>query len=262
MASVFNQYRNIAFISLLLLSFSGLTKTIVITDIDDTLKITHLKNVVGLPGAAIDSEKYFKGMPELLKILKSDGLFYVSNGFNTPFKNVYKKFIRNNKFPNGVLRLRKFNNYKNHKFYNISKIIKTHAPDKVIFIGDNGQEDPNVYHEIEEQFPEVSFLTFIRTLYSQKKGTKLHNGQIGFASPFEIIDRLFERGWIKINTAKSYIEKNALNFLTEGPISKKKDKGKWIPKWVNCKMAALERPEPELLVSLLSIYQKLENRCR
>ncbi len=242
----------------LCISWSGFTKTIIITDIDDTLKITHLKDLAQLPGAAIDTEKYFKGMPRLLKSIPKHKIFYVSNGLNTPFKNVYKKFLFKNEFPRGEMFLRKFSNLKTHKVDTISYILNRENPEKVIFIGDNGQEDPEIYHHIEEKFSSINFITFIRTVYNEEKGTPLESGQIGFVTPFEIVDRLFEQSLLSLSKSLDYIKKESIDFLTEGYSPKKEA---WIPAWVNCEMINFEKPEKELSMALFSVYYKIEKRC-
>lgn len=247
-------------ILVILLAISSVySKTIIITDIDDTLKITRLKKLEQLPAAAFDTEKYFKGMPALLNTIPNDGVFYVSNGFHTPFLKTYKKFLSRHQFPQGELYLRKFKNLSDHKIKTITKILESQKPEKVIFIGDNGQEDPNIYNEISEKFSSIQFTTFIRTLYGPKKATEIHSEQIGFITPFEIVDHLFSLDYMSLQKSTLFIVNNTLNFLTELSISQ--SNAKWIPSWVDCSLITFDKPELELRGALFAIYKKIENRC-
>lgn len=153
----------------------------IISDIDDTViesfatrKLKMLKTVM-LNNAR--TRMPFEGVSAFYRALQAGGngkrnnpFFYVSSSpwnlydFLTDFLDVHG-------IPVGPLLLRdtgidreKFfsKGHKAHKYTEIEKILKTYPDLKFILIGDSGQQDPAIYSEVTEKFPDRILAIYIR----------------------------------------------------------------------------------------------------
>lgn len=134
-------------------------KHIIISDIDDTIKESHILETTGMKQivSSIFRGNYYryeaiKGMPELYQGLdRPDTLIiYLTS---TPFQLApfLLKFLRDNRFPEGPvfprwLGYRKFN----HKFRVLNKILSQIENQKVYLVGDSGELDLQIYRRISE----------------------------------------------------------------------------------------------------------------
>jgi phosphatidate phosphatase APP1 len=146
----------------------------VISDIDDTIVASHVTNklkmilTVALSNAR--TRKPFKGVAAFYRALHAgvNPLFYVSK---SPW-NLYAplvEYLEVQGLPMGPLMLRDFGlrPSKNHKTVAIEDILATYPELKFILIGDSGEEDPEIYSEIVQRFPQR-----IRTIYIRSVNPK------------------------------------------------------------------------------------------
>jgi phosphatidate phosphatase APP1 len=135
-------------------SFAGIT---IISDLDDTIKITNAGDLRRATINGVFSEKVFTGMPEFLKVARSysDSLHVVSAGpkliksrvisllkkFNIQYDGIHMRAIpgKEGKFE--------------FKVRAIQEIIKKNAGD-VILLGDDVDLDPEIYAEISKIYPD------------------------------------------------------------------------------------------------------------
>jgi hypothetical protein len=188
---------------------------VVITDLDDTLKVSH---VLDLAAASINlphTDNVFRGMPELFQLLKQRQpqmpFFYLSNAPNVfPFSTFHRKFITENNFPPGQLILRGDLSSKVHKIMKIREIINVMAPQYVLAFGDNGERDIQVYDQIRKEYPAVKFFVYIRQAYGSKAkeqtGTELLENQIGFVTPAEVSMDLAEKRILSVVDVQSILD--------------------------------------------------------
>lgn len=134
-------------------------KNIIISDIDDTIKESHILETTGMKQivSSLFRGNYYRyeaiqGMPELYQGLNRPDtliMYLTSTPFQlTPF---LLKFLRDNRFPDGPvfprwLGYRKFN----HKFRVLSKILNQIENQKVVLIGDSGELDLQIYRRVSE----------------------------------------------------------------------------------------------------------------
>lgn len=158
-------------------------KDILITDIDDTLKLSMVRDRVQLilRGPRTGPEMVVDGMNEALwRIVYQysiEDVFYVSK-IPSILQGLHDKFLERNYFPPGLLFGRdSLNNFKETQ---IKSIIDLEKPDRVILIGDNGELDPQIYKRIVDSYigKEIEFEVRIRIAYPDNY--KLEDGQIGF----------------------------------------------------------------------------------
>ncbi|MGB4400941.1 MAG: phosphatase domain-containing protein [Daejeonella sp.] len=153
----------------------------IISDIDDTIVHTSATDVLAMSRKVFlhnaKTRMPFPGVSEFYKSLqlgrngkRNNPFFYVSS---SPW-NMYdllKDFLDLNQIPEGPLLLRDFGLQDNkfistghmgHKFKEIENILLTYPHLNFVLIGDSGQEDPAIYHEVVKKFPGRILAIYIR----------------------------------------------------------------------------------------------------
>ncbi len=97
--------------------------------------------------------------------------FYVSSSEWNLFDYI-KEFASVNKLPKGIYLLNQLKTFKqvfktgsnNHatKFMRISRIMEAYPTQKFILLGDDSQEDPNIYLAVVEYFPQNVHAVYLR----------------------------------------------------------------------------------------------------
>lgn len=165
---------------------------VIVSDIDDTLKIAYVKSIPGSIAAAFDTTAVFRGMPALLTALAQTNqapVYYLSNAPESRMGAKHREFLGNNAFPPGFAILRTDLDKDVHKITNLRLIARKEQPQIMILIGDNGEMDISTYDTFRREFPGIRMVTFIHTIYSKKKYDDLlalREGQLSFATPVEI----------------------------------------------------------------------------
>lgn len=154
----------------------------IISDLDDTVITTNVTNKLRmLLNTALLNEYTrmpFKGVSAFYKALQSGAgggennpIFYVSS---SPW-NLYPfltEFLRINDIPQGVLFLKDFGNHTifapgdhaGHKLENIERILNTYTHLPFVLIGDSGEQDPEIYREIMQKYPNRIRVIYIRSV--------------------------------------------------------------------------------------------------
>lgn len=170
---------------LILITPLAFAKTIIITDIDDTIKDSRVRNKWELirRGPQTGPEMVIPGMQQallrLMQIAKTNQIFYVSK-IPKVFEDYHQEFLNRNYFPYGLLISRGFQS--DFKYQVVMEIIRLEKPTEVILIGDNGESDPKIYSRIRSSFKrnkDLSFKVFIREAYPDKY--RLYKGQVLFS---------------------------------------------------------------------------------
>lgn len=220
----------------LLFSFSALSKTVVVSDIDDTLKVSHVRDPKDLILNAFRTSNRFLGMSDLLHSLKKDNnaeIVYLTNAPKNLMEWSHSKLLFDGKFPRGTIYLRDGLSSDEHKVFTLRKIIKEKKPTRLILFGDNGEKDIYFYERIKNSFPNIEFTIFIRAAYDLDRDHTPLEGQYGFVSPFEVAWTLDKLGLIESHSIQILYNKHAIDFITEkrnlttGPM--------YLPSWIKCK---------------------------
>lgn len=221
----------------LLLTFSASAKTLLVSDIDDTLKIAHIRSTIGKVANAFRTNNVFLGMNDLISAVKQDAdaeVFYLTNAPEKLMGASHRALLRNGKFPQGTLLLRPSGvSSDEHKVNSLERLITEHRPDSIILFGDNGEKDIKFYHHIAMRYPGIKFVTFIRIAYSQDADHSPMRGQYGFISPMEIAAKLYNEGFLDLSSADRIFDKHAPAFVAD---KQRKKKGMtYLPKWLTCR---------------------------
>lgn len=258
--------------SLLVISFFTIqiqAKTVVISDIDDTLKVTHVLSKLGSGFSFFDQYSHFSGMNTLFNSLQQNdpttNFYYVSLAPQALMENVHLGFLRNLNFP--VTKLFTNPGIKqdpNLKQIAIRQILNSQQPDQVLFFGDNGQFDTEVYEQMKNEYPKIQFITYIREAYSKKAHLTRSTyptkpGQIGFVTSAELALDLKQRGLITQNQL-IFVIQQTYNQMNRD--DRQEHFGAMIfPWWMDCRDFSWQWQVPQQDSMITRIYQKIKQRC-
>ncbi len=213
----------------------------IISDIDDTVVKTTATNLLAMSRNTFlhnaHSRLPFAGVSEFYKSLqlgrngkRNNPFFYVSS---SPW-NLYDlliDFLDLNEIPEGPLLLRDFglntsnesSGHMGHKFKEIKNILLAYPQLNFVLIGDSGQEDPKIYHEIVTKFPGRILAIYIRDVQlsdREKIALTLSRQLVTARVEMVIVDNTVE--------AAEHAAKIGLIYQQEIPkivVDKKQDKG-------------------------------------
>jgi phosphatidate phosphatase APP1 len=155
----------------------------VVSDIDDTVLQTDAKSPFKLlKHLLLDNARTrlpFEGVAAFYQALRqnTNPIFYVSS---SPW-NIYDlllDFLELNQIPLGPLLLRDWGskpneflpiNHQRHKLETIQTILTTYPELPFIFIGDSGQQDPEVYQQLVHLYPGRILCIYIRDVSTGSK---------------------------------------------------------------------------------------------
>lgn len=191
----------------LLFSFTANAKTLVIADIDDTLRVTNrvygtymeqLNNILNL-------EQPFSGTKALMDVFhaKKATIVYLTAAVE-PITEVSEAFLYHNGYPQNYRFIYKeiWQDTEAFKTAEILALIKKEKPTEVILIGDNGEKDPAAYARVQEAYPSTQ--VYIHYLY--KYGTSvpvLPEGQVGYITTAEVAAHLEHQGVLTAQESSS-----------------------------------------------------------
>lgn len=158
----------------------GSAKFGVISDIDDTVIKTNVTNRLKMLATTVLTNEHtrlpFEGVAEFYRALQAgrDGdennpIFYVSS---SPW-NLYTLLIevfKKREIPLGPLFLKDFgthtafnaSDHQSHKLENIRRVLGMYPHLPFVLIGDDGEQDPQIYRQVVKEFPEKIRVIYIR----------------------------------------------------------------------------------------------------
>lgn len=217
------------------------TRVLLVSDIDDTIKVSHILNWGGKLTRAANVSTPFRGMAELYRLIKQQDLLstqivYLSNAperiAGMPLMDIsHRSFLSLNNFPFGEMELRENLQDKQHKIRTLRRLMGELKPEVVILFGDNGEKDPEVYNQFYKEYSkETKIFSFIHQLYSSKsalylpdfvleKGSVIYPEQIGYVTPIEVSYVLKSSGLISESSYRSLLRNILPSILRESWIN-------------------------------------------
>ncbi|MNK08135.1 hypothetical protein D3C87_260630 [compost metagenome] len=183
---------------MLLASFSVSAKTLLVSDVDDTIKLANIPNKFHAAKYAIDDESRFAGMAQLYNIIRKDNeeisIAYLSNAPTWLMQETHKELLINGNFPRAPYYGRSEYASEVHKITWLRKLILSEKPDDVILVGDNTERDPEIYEQIRSEFATsgIRFHTYIRVITD----APVPKDQVKFVTPIEVSFELEKNGLI------------------------------------------------------------------
>jgi len=174
----------------------------VISDIDDTVKISNVRNKKELmKNTFLKDFIPAPGMSKLYRKWEKHGVFfhYVSSSPWQLFHDI-QLFMKNNFFPEAVFHLKNirlkdtsllklFADPVKTKQIQLEKIVKDFPEHKFILVGDSGEKDPEVYGIMTRKYPEKIIGIAIRDVTGDK--IKSQRYKVAFKSIPESIWKIF-----------------------------------------------------------------------
>ncbi|MBS0000696.1 MAG: DUF2183 domain-containing protein [Cyclobacteriaceae bacterium] len=186
----------------------------VISDIDDTILVTHTRNAVKKIHTLLVKNAYkrkaVKEMRDFYRAFADQGysFFYVSNSEANLFPMI-RLFLEHQNLPLGPVFLKSFKKWENlferkkkitaeiHKREKIALLLEVFPDMKFILIGDDSRQDPEIYSFFARNFPERIQEIYIRNVMKKPSPLRLAEKQnlweefripmIFFNSPADIL---------------------------------------------------------------------------
>ena len=147
----------------------------VVSDIDDTVVFTHVRNklkmVLALALSNARTRKPFRGVAAFYRALHAgvNPFFYVSK---SPW-NLYVplvEYLEHQGLPAGPLVLRDFGlrMSRRHKTEAVEEILQTYPHLPFVLIGDSGEDDARIYSDLGQRFPGRIRAVYIRSVSKRK----------------------------------------------------------------------------------------------
>jgi len=198
----------LGFVSAILLSAASAQAGqpfVVVSDIDDTVKIINVHDKPEAAWNGLFSKKMFLGMAELYRgwVANSDAsrdkLVFLS-GSPTFLRKRLTKVLGETGFPSARLILKNWFGGGNTKTYKLQAMneLAQQLPESFVMVGDDTEYDPAVYTEFaKSQAPGKSLPIYIR----QIRGVELPSGAQPFNTAFDIAFAEVEAGRLSVSDA-------------------------------------------------------------
>lgn len=260
--------KKFVFLLTVLVCVQAQAKTLVISDIDDTLKQSHVLNNRDMILNARRTDNPFLGMGGAMVALQQEHpdfkFIYLSNAIDSIMRPFHSRFLTWNGFPQGALYLRRSVFDKSYKLTSLRQIFALEKPDAVILLGDNGERDAEIYEQVRNEYPAIAFQTFIHLVYSSSNphetGVRVRPEQQGYATAFDLMMSLSRRGVVSLETTTRFFADYAPKFLMEDPLQSAVPVA--IPLWMDCgdfKDEVVVDPLKEAFYTL--VQEKIDKRC-
>ncbi|MBC7371782.1 MAG: hypothetical protein H7326_09460 [Bdellovibrionaceae bacterium] len=217
-----------------------LSATLIIAEVEDTLKIAHMQSFWDALNYVQDTESRFLGMNEVLQLLAkspiSANFVYSIQPLELLAGRVQAEFLTKNKFPRGQIVPHRSSDDVDIRAQYLRESILQHNPTQVILIGHNGGIDTEVFAQLKRDFPKIHFYVYIHLVYSTNAevevGRSLEDGQTGFVTAVELLLDLNRQSLVGDAALKDLSAQLLPRILAETSVSTEKEKA--IPVFVNC----------------------------
>jgi hypothetical protein len=222
-------------------SWTDAPSTLVIADVDDTLKITHSQSFWDSLNYVQDTSSRFMGMEDVFKILAAPptqaSFVYLAQPQELLAGRVQSEFLNLNHFPQGLVVHGRADDGVELRLQTLSNILKSQPTDRVILVGNNGGFDAEVFSRLVQQFPKIHFLTYVHVVYSTNADTEVGktvlDGQTGYVTAVEMLLDLDQNQVVSLVSVRplmnSLITRILVDTKTPAP-----GKDRAIPNFVNC----------------------------
>lgn len=169
---------------------------LLVSDFDDTLKITHTTNRLKTVLRGLFFKQAYAGMTELYQEWVGKHPFIVLSSSPKSIRGKIDRFLSRHGFPERDIWLRDWFKQKDIRRYKHDALQKLEArPEKrFIFVGDDAEFDPEVFASFRDKNPERTLAIYVRRV----RGRPLPDGVVPFHSAFEIAISELAAGRLRI----------------------------------------------------------------
>lgn len=226
----------------------------VVSDIDDTTKITNVGDPLASAWNALFTTRAFTGMSELystFSIRRGYAFDYLSGSPEILTGNV-KEFLERNGFPKGGMHLRPLfgsGTVREYKTRQLKRIMELHPLDQFILIGDDTQNDSVVYDDVFRMAPDRILSIYIRKVANGP----LPPSEYPFLSAFDIARTEYLMGRMEVEEAAA-----TASSIIEEPRDRR-----IMPRFTYCPDAPIPiHMDPEMERWTGVIYERVEKICK
>jgi phosphatidate phosphatase APP1 len=135
---------------------------LVVSDFDDTISVTNVQSKRGLIKAALlsdeESQPAVEGMAAFYRCLRESAApapgFFIVTGSPVEFGPRLEAFLGKGSFPFAALHLRRLSSKTlSHYKEPVLRALLSRFPQRFVFVGDTGEQDPETYGQIRQEFP-------------------------------------------------------------------------------------------------------------
>lgn len=172
---------------------------LVVSDFDDTLKISHTTNRLRTVLRGLFAKQAYAGMSELYQEWMGEHPFIILSSSPKAIAGKIERFLDRHGFPEREIWLRDWLRQKDIRNYKTSALAKiaTRPEPGFIFVGDDAEYDPEVFVSFRDKHPERTLAIYIRRM----RGRPLPEGVIPFHSGFDIALAELEAGRLRLPQA-------------------------------------------------------------
>lgn len=198
--------KKLILLPLLVLSFHSFGAVTIISDLDDTIKITNAGNFARASWNGVFKEKVFLGIPEFLEEARSyaDGLHVVTASPSIILPDVIETLSKNNiKYESLSYRsLRRWESSVPFKVKAIQEILDK-TGHQAILMGDDVNHDPEVYDEILKSHPDQVAAIYIHVI----EGRELPETSTPYWTTFDLAVREHIAGRMSSDSVEKVLSK-------------------------------------------------------
>lgn len=156
-----------------------------VTDLDDTLKISHTTSRLRTVFRGLFMHQAYAGMSELYQEWIGDQEYVLISSSPQSIAGIVGRFLSRHRFPRRVrIWLRDWlrqTDIRRYKSDTLKRLVRD-LPAPYIFVGDDSEWDPEVFHRFQQEHPDQVLAIYIRRM----RGRPLPEGVIPFHTAFEI----------------------------------------------------------------------------
>lgn len=230
------------------------TPLLLISDLDDTIKISHTQSKLITVYRGLFRTSAFVGMAQLYTEMISNherSEFYIVSSSPPPIRKKIEAFLLLHGFPTAKMILRDWIRQPNILKYKLGAILGLveQAPGPVILIGDDTEYDPEVFAHVAKKFPEKVAARYLRVV----RGRDLPEGSHGFFTAFDIACAELAAGRLQSDQV-----------LRIGEVVLKAENHSWIIPWFSLKpplnfVPFLTNPDEAVVELWKRIKQKIQD---
>lgn len=240
--------KKIIFLLSVITAFSAHAKLLVVSDIDDTIKVSSVRKSAEMV-LNYKTKSQFTGMSDLYRLIKSQYqndfvINYVTGapnsilGLDSAMKS-HLEFLKLHSFPEGPVFFKDGLYQADYKLVTIRKIVSETQPDSIILLGDNGAKDEPIYFQLKKEFELKGIKTYIliHRIHSNNVDTDrpLYAGHVfSYLTSVEIAAYLNKLNILSDRNYKSFINLKLNKIINDRSDDVKKNGEIGFPKFLNC----------------------------
>jgi hypothetical protein len=208
--------KKLFFVLSTLISLNSFAGVRIVSDLDDTVKVTHSDGARAL-FHAVFQKRVFAGMPELIRYMRERAEeFVILTASPEVMRKKVEKTLDYHSIPADQVILRNLGKDKEKLTYKVNKItaMMESNDDDYILMGDDVGQDPEAYAEIKKRFGDRVLAVYIRPMKNRPKFA----GQIPYITSYDIARSEYLAGRLSLLDLKDIaylikVEKNKRNII-------------------------------------------------